>query len=90
MPEFSEVDEGASWEQLPALSQKQIWSLAFWTPDTRVIAAGAEDGVFISRDRGETWARSSSPGLSAPRPVVSLAFDPANSNIVYAGTPHLA
>src|SRR5262249_34844736 len=25
-----------------------------------------------------------------PHPVVSLAFDPSNSKVLYAGTPHLA
>jgi photosystem II stability/assembly factor-like uncharacterized protein len=55
-----------------------------------VIAAGAQDGVFLTRDGGENWTRLSSPRAAWPRPVVSLAFDPADSNTLYAGTPHLA
>ena len=87
---FRSVDEGATWEQLSGLSQKQVWSLTSWAGDGRVIAAGAQDGVFISRDGGETWTPTSTQGSGGPRPVVSLAFDPANSAILYAGTPHLA
>jgi photosystem II stability/assembly factor-like uncharacterized protein len=87
---FRSEDEGATWEQAPGLRKKQVWSLASWAADARVIAAGAEDGVFLTRDGGKTWTRISSPGQVAPRPVVALAFDPADSNILYAGTPHLA
>ena len=87
---FQSVDEGATWEQLRDLRQKQVWSLAFWAGDARVIAAGAQDGVFLTRNGGETWTSISSTVRAAPRPVVSLAFDPTDSNILYAGTPHLA
>lgn len=87
---FRTVDEGATWEQLSALRQKQVWSLASWAADGRVIAAGAQDGVYITRDGGETWTHISAQGSAGPRPVVSLAFDPANSEVLYAGTPHLA
>jgi photosystem II stability/assembly factor-like uncharacterized protein len=87
---YRSMDEGATWEQLPDLRQRQVWSLAFWTRDPNVIAAGAEDGIFLTRDGGHTWKRMCPPGQAGPQPVVSLAFDPGNSNIVYAGTPHLA
>ena len=87
---FRSLDEGATWEQLRNLRQKQVWSLAFWDADARVIAAGAQDGVFLTRDGGATWARISTPGRGGPRPVVALAFDPRDSRILYAGTPHLA
>jgi len=87
---FRSVDEGSHWEQLRDLRQKQVWSLAFWAADSRVIAAGSQDGVYLTRDGGETWTPISSPASRGPRPVVSLAFDPTDSNILYAGTPHLA
>jgi len=44
---FRSVDEGSHWEQLRDLRQKQIWSLAFWAADSRVIAAGSQDGVYL-------------------------------------------
>jgi photosystem II stability/assembly factor-like uncharacterized protein len=86
---YRSLDEGVTWDRLPALRQKQVWSLAFSAADPRVIAAGAEDGAYLTRDDGETWTLISPPGAS-PRPVVSLAFDPSNSDILYAGTPNLA
>ena len=54
-----------------------------------MIAAGSQDGVYLTRDGGERWTAISSPGSTGLRPVVSLAFDPTDSNILYAGTPHL-
>ena len=87
---FRSADEGATWEQISDLRQKQVWSLASWAADSRVIAAGTEEGVFLSRDGGENWKHISPPQDEGPQPVVSLAFDPAHSNILYAGTPHLA
>ena len=87
---YRSMDEGATWEQLNDLRRKQVWSLAFWGADARVIAAGAQDGVFLTRDGGTSWTRISPPSGAGPRPVVALAFDPAHGNILYAGTPHLA
>jgi len=87
---FLSVDEGATWEQVQDLRQKQVWSLTTWAADGRVLAVGAQDGVFLTRDGGATWRRTSSPGSASPGPVVALAFDPADSNILYAGTPNLA
>jgi len=87
---FRSVDEGATWHPISDLSLKQVWSLTSWAADGRVMAAGAQDGVYLSRDGGETWTPSAGRASSGPRPVVSLAFDPANRDILYAGTPHLA
>jgi photosystem II stability/assembly factor-like uncharacterized protein len=94
MPRFAGVyrsqDGGNSWEQLPDLKEKQVWSLSCWKRDSRVIAAGAQDGVYLSRDSGRTWKMMSSEAHPSPQPVVSLAFDPLRSTVLYAGTPHLA
>jgi photosystem II stability/assembly factor-like uncharacterized protein len=87
---FRSVDEGGSWQRLPGMGARQVWALAFWQADARVIAAGSQDGVFLTRDGGETWTHLSSPSSVGPQPVVSLAFDPGDSNTLYAGTPHLA
>ncbi len=86
---FRSKDEGANWEQLPGLRHEQVWALACWPPDGRVIAAGTQDGVYVTRDAGETWVQISSL-KSGPQPVVALAFDPAHPDILYAGTPHLS
>ena len=87
---FCSVDEGVTWQPVPGLERKQVWTLASWKVDSHVLAAGTEDGVYLTRDGGNNWKLLSLAGAAWPRPVVSLTFDPANANILYAGTPHLA
>jgi photosystem II stability/assembly factor-like uncharacterized protein len=87
---FRSSDEGATWEQISDLRQKQVWSLASSSADSRLMAAGTEQGVFLTRDGGANWTHFTQPGYSEPQPVVALAFDPFRRNTLYAGTPHLA
>ncbi len=86
---YRTVDGGASWTLLAGLKGKAIWSLAIWDIDAQVMAAGAADGVFLSRDGGESWGRISPEENAELRPVVALAFDPVHSEVLYAGTTHL-
>jgi photosystem II stability/assembly factor-like uncharacterized protein len=46
---------------------------------------GGDDGVRLSRDGGNTWRNTGNdtPGLAQ---VESLAFDPADPRVLYAGT----
>jgi photosystem II stability/assembly factor-like uncharacterized protein len=86
---YRTTDAGATWSLLPGLKGKAIWSLAIWGVDAQVLAAGAADGVFLSRDGGETWRRISPEENEELRPVVALTFDPFHSDTLYAGTTHL-
>jgi photosystem II stability/assembly factor-like uncharacterized protein len=54
-----------------------------------VIVAGTADGVYRSFDAGKNWNRISPPNNAEFCPVVSLAFNPANDEILYVGTTHL-
>jgi photosystem II stability/assembly factor-like uncharacterized protein len=87
---FRSGDEGATWQPVPGLDGKQVWSMALWKVDAHVMAAGTEDGVYLTRNGGADWTLLSSPDAPGPHPVVSLAFDPADVKTLYAGTPHLA
>jgi photosystem II stability/assembly factor-like uncharacterized protein len=93
IPEYSGIlrsaDSGLTWQRIPEADLKAVWSIAIWPRDSRVLAAGTEDGVFLTRNAGETWTRASPRENRGLRPVVSLAFDPTDSKVLYAGTPHL-
>src|SRR5579871_2695819 len=86
---FMSADAGATWTSVPSLRGKEVWSIAIWGQSSRVIAVGTHGGVYITRDGGESWKLISSPANREMEVVVSLAFDPVESNILYAGTPHL-
>lgn len=82
-------DAGATWKLLPDLTGKSVWSLALWPALPDLIAAGTNQGVFLSRDAGASWTRISPESNTELRPVVSLAFHPADRDTIYAGTTHL-
>ena len=92
-PEYSgilrSVDAGVTWARLPDPQLTDVWSIAPWPQDPRLIAAGTSEGIFLTHNGGDTWERISPPDNRDLRPVVSLAFDPWDSKILYAGTPHL-
>lgn len=86
---YKTEDGGTTWKPLPALTGKAVWALAVSPADPDIVAAGAADGVFLSRDAGASWARISPESNRDLRPVVSLAFHPADPKVIYAGTTHL-
>ncbi len=86
---YKTTDAGLSWTQLPGLKGKAVWSLAIAPANPDLIAAGADDGVYLSEDAGANWRRISPDDNRELRPVVSLAFHPADARILYAGTTHL-
>ncbi len=86
---FRSRDGGTSWEAVPALQGKSIRALALAPSDSRLLVAGALEGVFRSTDGGDHWERISPPGDTGPRNVESLAIDPWHPEVIYAGTWHL-
>lgn len=50
-------------------------------------ALEADGGIYYSRDAGENWKRLDTKAMNLPsRRVWSLAFDPTDSNRIFAGT----
>jgi photosystem II stability/assembly factor-like uncharacterized protein len=86
---YKTQDGGTTWKLLPGLRGQSVWSLALWSAQPDVIAAGTSEGVFLSRDAGASWTRISPASNRELRPVVSLAFHPADRDVLYAGTTHL-
>lgn len=82
-------DAGKTWQAVEGLGAPEVYSLAFWSGDSNVIAAGLRTGVTLSRDGGTTWKAISPADNIELQPVVSVAFDPTNAAVIYAGTPRL-
>ncbi|MBI3646342.1 MAG: transcriptional regulator [Acidobacteriales bacterium] len=83
-------DGGKNWETLPAMHGKSIRAMAVFHANSKVLVAGALEGVFRSKDGGDSWERMSPANHSDIKNIESIAVDPKDSNIVYAGTWHLA
>ena len=86
---YRTTNAGGSWHHLDGLKGESVFSLALFAKDSQIMAAGARDGVHLSRDHGATWNRISPLENKELQPVMSLAFDPGNDRVLYVGTPHL-
>ena len=92
---FRSDDGGATWRALVAVHGKSIRALAMAPGDHNTLVIGALDGVFRSKDAGASWERMTpeNPDVmenhSSMRNFVSVAVDPQNPDVVYAGTRHL-
>ncbi|MBZ5521269.1 MAG: transcriptional regulator [Acidobacteriia bacterium] len=86
---FRSLNGGRSWDVVPDLHGKSIRALALAPSNPRVLVAGALDGVFRSRDGGDSWQRISPENHAEIKNVESVAIDPGNPDIIYAGTWHL-
>ncbi len=93
---FRSDDGGKTWKELPGAHGKSIRALAMAPSDHNTLVIGALDGVFRSRDGGATWQRMTpenpwvAENHSSMKNFVSVAIDPQNPDVVYAGTRHLA
>jgi photosystem II stability/assembly factor-like uncharacterized protein len=85
---FLSSDGGATWRDA-GLAGHAVRTLVQASSDPAMLVAGALDGVFLSRDSGETWRRITPAGDAELRNFDSLAIDPRDPQIIYAGTFHL-
>ncbi|MFZ1938329.1 MAG: transcriptional regulator [Terracidiphilus sp.] len=82
-------DGGHTWMEPGAFKGKAVHSLAQARSNPRILIAGTLEGVFRSQDSGATWTEISPPGSREIHEIESLAIDPLNADVVYAGTWHL-
>ena len=87
---FRSHDGGKNWEALSGMRGKSIRALAISASDSKVLVVGALDGIFRSKDGGNSWERLSPANHAEIKNIESIAVDPKNPDVVYAGTWHLA
>jgi photosystem II stability/assembly factor-like uncharacterized protein len=83
-------DGGNNWEALPGMHGKSVRAMAMSASDSKILVVGALDGVFRTKNGGNSWERISPPSLAEVKNIESIAIDPKNPDVVYAGTWHLA
>lgn len=86
---FKTTDNGHSWQPLSSLEGKSVRSMAIAASDPNVLVAGTLDGVYRTRNGGQTWQHISPETSGEIKNIESIAIDPTNSDVVYAGTWHL-
>jgi photosystem II stability/assembly factor-like uncharacterized protein len=85
---FLSSDGGKTWRD-SGLAGHAVRAVAQAASDPAMLVAGALDGVFLSRDSGESWQRITPAGDAELRNFDSLAIDPRDPQVIYAGTFHL-
>ncbi len=81
-------DGGHSWNII-GLAHETVRALAQSANNPNLWLAGSLTGVYRSADNGATWERITPAGHEDLRNFDSVAFDPKDDNVIYAGTYHL-
>jgi photosystem II stability/assembly factor-like uncharacterized protein len=81
-------DAGRTWKAV-GLAHETVRALAQAPTNPKIFTAGSLTGVYRSVDDGATWERITPANHEDLRNFDSVAFDPRDENIVYAGTYHL-
>ena len=86
---FKSTDRGRSWRALSDMAGQTVRAVAQVRHQPRLLVAGTLDGVFRSENAGQSWERISPPYHQEIRNIESLALDPNDPQVIYAGTWHL-
>lgn len=86
---FKTVDGGTTWREAAELQNEALHSLTQASANPDILVVGTNRGIFRSTNAGDTWEQlptGATPGLIN---IESLAVDPRDANVIYAGTWYL-
>jgi photosystem II stability/assembly factor-like uncharacterized protein len=92
---FKSTDGGLTWRDAPELRNEACHAMTQSASNPNILLVGTINGIFRSNDSGDSWSPLPAGSLAAAAAqnrgdkevdVESLAIDPRNSNVIYAGT----
>jgi photosystem II stability/assembly factor-like uncharacterized protein len=81
-------DGGRSWN-IVGLAHETVRALAQSPTNPKLLLAGSLTGVYRSEDEGASWVKITPDNHPDLNRFDSVAFDPKDNNVIYAGTYHL-
>ncbi len=81
-------DGGHTWNII-GLAHETVRALAQSPTDPTLLLAGSLTGVYRSTDEGASWIKITPDNHPDLNRFDSVAFDPKDNNVIYAGTYHL-
>jgi photosystem II stability/assembly factor-like uncharacterized protein len=82
-------DAGKTWEIVANLHGKSLRALSIAPSNPKILVVGALDGIYRSHNGGHDFERISPANHAEIKNVESIAIDPLNPDVIYAGTWHL-
>jgi len=86
---FRSKDGGKNWQLVPGMRGRSIRAFTLAETNSKILTAGALEGVFRSFDGGDSWQQISPANHPDIKNIESIAIDPHDANVIYAGTWHL-
>jgi photosystem II stability/assembly factor-like uncharacterized protein len=86
---YTSHDGGVTWTRDNDMKGQSIRALAAAPSSSKILVAGTLLGVYRSNDSGVHWKLISPEGSKELHEVESVAIDPVDPDIIYAGTWHL-
>ncbi|MBV9926842.1 MAG: peptidoglycan-binding protein [Acidobacteria bacterium] len=86
---FKTTDGGRTWREAEQLKGDGIHSLTQSSKNPDLLLAGTNKGIWRSTDAGERWEQLNTSDTPNLINVESLAVDPRDTNVIYAGTWYL-
>jgi hypothetical protein len=80
---FGSSDGGVSWATVPSIGQLSVYDIEFGADGTAWV--GSDDSVWVSTDNAVTFSKSDL-GLGYFTATYSVAIDPTNPQVIWAGT----
>lgn len=78
---YASEDGGTSWNRIFD-KQKTVLFTAINNLNPDTVAAGTDDGLYLSHDQGKTWAKKTK-GIEPEAIITSVIFDTVNPNRIY-------
>ena len=86
---YKSTDGGVNWREVKDLKDEAVYAITQSASNPDMFAVGTYHGVFVSFDSGNEWKKLPNENVPGLINVESIAIDPRNTDVIYAGTWYL-